>query len=147
MMMWWWGLKNILKLQLMKYIDRWLGFPGGASGKEPTCHFRRLKRHRFNPCSGRSPGGGHSNPLQHSCLENPMDRGAWWATVHTITQSQAQLRWFSTPTFILLCLTWFYIYIYIYFFFSFFFLQIEVLWQTCIKQIYQCHFSKSHFLN
>ena len=32
--------------------------------------------------SGRSPGGGHGNPLQYSCLENPMDRGAWWATVH-----------------------------------------------------------------
>ena len=34
------------------------------------------------PGSGRSPGGGHGNPLQWSCLENPMDRGAWWATVH-----------------------------------------------------------------
>ena len=34
------------------------------------------------PGSGRSPGGGNSNPLQYSCLENPMDRGAWWATVH-----------------------------------------------------------------
>jgi len=34
------------------------------------------------PGSGRSPGGGHGNPLQYSCLENPMDRGAWWVTVH-----------------------------------------------------------------
>ena len=34
------------------------------------------------PGSGRSPGGGHGNPLQYPCLENPMDRGAWWATVH-----------------------------------------------------------------
>ena len=34
------------------------------------------------PGSRRSPGGGHGNPLQYSCLENPMDRGAWWATVH-----------------------------------------------------------------
>ena len=39
------------------------------------------------PGSGSSPGGGHSNPLQHSCLENPMDRGAWQATVHSITES------------------------------------------------------------
>ena len=38
------------------------------------------------PGSGRSPGGGHGNPLQDSCLENPMDRGAWWATVHGITE-------------------------------------------------------------
>ena len=36
------------------------------------------------PGSGRSPGGGHGNPLQYSCLENPMDRGAWWATVHGV---------------------------------------------------------------
>ena len=41
------------------------------------------------PGSGRSPGGGHGNPLQYSCLENPMDMGAWQATVHTVTKSQA----------------------------------------------------------
>ena len=38
--------------------------------------------------SGRSPGGGHENPFQYSCLENPMDRGAWRATVHKVAQSQ-----------------------------------------------------------
>ena len=43
------------------------------------------------PGSGRSPGGGNGNPLQYSCLENPMDRGAWWATAHGVTQSQACL--------------------------------------------------------
>ena len=43
------------------------------------------------PESGRSPGGGHGNPLQYSCLENLMDRGTWWATVHRVTQSQTQL--------------------------------------------------------
>ena len=41
------------------------------------------------PGLGRSPGGGHGNSFQHSCLENPMDRGAWWATVHSIAKSQA----------------------------------------------------------
>ena len=40
------------------------------------------------PGSGRSPGGGHGNPLQYSCLENPMDRGPWWATVHRVSKSQ-----------------------------------------------------------
>ena len=39
------------------------------------------------PGSGRSPGGGHGNPLQYSCLENPIDRGAWWATVQRVAQS------------------------------------------------------------
>ena len=38
--------------------------------------------------SGRSPGGGNSNPLQYSCLENPMDRGTWWDTVHGVAESQ-----------------------------------------------------------
>ena len=42
--------------------------------------------------SGRSPGGGHSNPLQYSCLENPMDKGAWWATVHRVAKSQILLK-------------------------------------------------------
>ena len=44
------------------------------------------------PESGRSPGGGHSNPLQYSCLENPMDREAWWVTVHRVAKSLTQLK-------------------------------------------------------
>ena len=57
------------------------------------------------PGSGRSPGEGNGNPLQYSCLENPMDRGAWWATVHGVTKSQTQL---SNFTFIpkIQCLPW-----------------------------------------
>ena len=47
---------------------------------------------------GRSPGGRHGNPLQYSCLENPMDRGAWWATVHTITKSRTWLKWLRMHT-------------------------------------------------
>ena len=39
------------------------------------------------PGSGRSPAGGHSNPLQYSCLENPVDQGAWWAMVHRVAES------------------------------------------------------------
>ena len=56
-----------------------MGFPGG---KEPTCQFRRHKRHGLIPGWVRSPGEGHGNPFQYSCLENVMERGAWWATVH-----------------------------------------------------------------
>ena len=47
------------------------------------------------PGWGRSPGGGHGNPLQYSCLENSMDRGAWWATVHRVAKSRTQLKWLS----------------------------------------------------
>ena len=48
------------------------------------------------PGSGRSPEGGHGNPLQYSCLENPMNRGAWWATVLRVMQSRTQLKQLST---------------------------------------------------
>ena len=47
------------------------------------------------PGLGRSPGEGNGNPLQYSCLENPMDRGAWWATVHGVTKSQTRLSDFT----------------------------------------------------
>ena len=47
------------------------------------------------PGSGRFPRGGHSNPLQYSCLENPIDRRAWWARVHGVTKSLTQLKWLS----------------------------------------------------
>ena len=50
------------------------------------------------PRLGRSPGEGDGTPLQYSCLENPVDRGAWWATVHGVTQSQTWLKWLSTCT-------------------------------------------------
>ena len=48
------------------------------------------------PESGRCPGGGHGSPLQYFCLENPMDRGTWQATVHGIAKSQIWLKWLST---------------------------------------------------
>ena len=60
------------------------GFPRWLSGTE-SAHSARDSG--FNPGSGRSPGGGHGNTLQYSCLENLTDRGAWWATVHGIAQS------------------------------------------------------------
>ena len=50
------------------------------------------------PGSGRSPGGGRGNPLQYFCLENPMDREAWWATVHGVAKSQTQLKQLNTHT-------------------------------------------------
>ena len=71
-------------------------FSSGSNGKEPTCQCRRYMRCEFNPRVRKIPGGGHSNPLQYSCLEKPMDRGAWQATVHSITKSQTKLKWLST---------------------------------------------------
>ena len=63
------------------------GLPGGASGKESSCQCRRRKRCRFDPLVGKIPGGKHDNPPQYSCLRNPTDRVAWWATVHGVAKS------------------------------------------------------------
>ena len=59
------------------------GFSGGACGKEPACQCRRQKDVGLIPGSGRCPEGGHGVSLQCSQLENPMDRGTWWATVQS----------------------------------------------------------------
>ena len=56
-----------------------LGFPGGSEVKASACNVGDLG---LIPGSGRCPGEGNGNPLQYPCLENPMDGGAWWATVH-----------------------------------------------------------------
>ena len=72
------------------------GFPDGTSSKEPACQCRRCKRCRLIPGSGRYPGGECGNPLQYSCLENPMDMGAWQATVHGVTKSRTRLKRLST---------------------------------------------------
>ena len=72
-----------------------LRFPGGAGDKEPTCQCRLDVRDTgSSPGLGRSLGGGHGNPLQYSCLENPRDRGAWWAAVlgsHRVGQDWSNL--------------------------------------------------------
>ena len=65
-----------------------LVLPDGSDGKESVCNAGDLG---LTPGSGRSPGEGKGYPLQDPCLENPMDRGAWWATVHGVTKCQTQL--------------------------------------------------------
>ena len=69
------------------------GLPRWLSGKESACNARDVG---LIPGSGRSTGGGHGNPLQYSCLENSMDRGAWWATVYGASNSQTQLSNLTT---------------------------------------------------
>ena len=64
-----------------------MGFSGGSDGKESACDAEDLG---LIPGLGRSPGEGNGNPLQYSCLENTMERGAWWAIVHGVTKSQTE---------------------------------------------------------
>ena len=65
-----------------------LVFPGGSVDKDSACSAGDLSS---IPGLGRSPGEGNGNPLQYSCLENSMDRGARWATVHGVTKSRIRL--------------------------------------------------------
>ena len=79
------GLSNTVRISQ--------GFPGGSVVKNQPAN---AGDSGLIPVSGRSYGGGHGNPLQYSCLENPMDRGAWQATVygvtvHGVTKSQTRL--------------------------------------------------------
>ena len=64
------------------------GFPGGSVGKETACNAGDTS---WIPGSGRSPGEGNGDPLQYSCLENPRDRGAWWAIVPGVTRVRHNL--------------------------------------------------------
>ena len=59
--------------------------------KNPLANAGNVRDESSIPGSRRSPGEGHGNPLQCSCLENPMDKGAWWATVHGVAKSQTRL--------------------------------------------------------
>ena len=75
-----------------------MGFPGGTIDKEPACQCRRHQRDRFDPWVGKIPWRRHGSPLQYSCLENPVDRGARQATVHRVTQSWTLLKQLSMHT-------------------------------------------------
>ena len=74
-------LRILMALHLMLGLPRWL------SSKESACNVGDAGDMGLIPGLGRSPGEGNSNPLQYSCLENPMDSGAWRATVHEVTKS------------------------------------------------------------
>ena len=76
-----WGCKE--SLSTLFYF-----FPGGSDNKEFAYNVGDLG---LIPRLGRSPGRGHGNPLQYSSLENPMDGGAWWATIHRVTKSRTRL--------------------------------------------------------
>ena len=86
---------NSLKLASKSFWDACIilwGFPCGSDGKESACNAGDLD---LIPESGRYSGGGHGNPLQYFCLENSMDRGAWWTISHRISLSWTRLKWLS----------------------------------------------------
>ena len=79
--------------KLRKLVRDREAFAGGSDGKASACN---VGDPGSIPGSGRSPGEGNGNPLQYSCLENPMDGGAWLASVHEVAKSQTRLSDFTT---------------------------------------------------
>ena len=75
------------------------GFPSGIAVKNPSASEGYTRDLGSIPGLGRSPGKGNGNPLQYHCLKSPMDRGAWWATVHGVTKSRSQLSMRSHTSF------------------------------------------------
>ena len=75
-----------------KFFGIWFGFLGGSEIKVSSWN---AGDQGSIPGSGRSPGEGNGNPLQYSCLENPMDGGDWWATVHGVAKSRTRLSDFT----------------------------------------------------
>ena len=80
-----------------------MDFPVGSSGKESACNAGYTGDLGSIPGLRRSPGGGHGNPLQYSCLEDPMDGGAWWAKVHGVTKSWMRLSTERDRTAVVMC--------------------------------------------
>ena len=94
--------KKRVKYSIDHFVYWLMSFPGGSDSKESACNAGDLSS---IPRSGRCPGEGNSYPLQYSCLENPMDRRPWQATVHGITKSRT---WLSDFTSYWLILNWYF---------------------------------------
>ena len=71
-----------------EFFENGLGFLGGSEVKNPPANAGDARDGGWISQSGKSPGEGNDNPLQYSCLGNPMDRGVWWVTVHGVTKGQ-----------------------------------------------------------
>ena len=88
----------LLFVPLVSYLGNHWASKAALMVKNPLANAGDVRDEGLIPGSGRFPGGGHSNPLQYSCLDNPMDRGAWQDTVYGITKSQTWLKQLSMHT-------------------------------------------------
>ena len=91
-------MSEIFTVTLTSTMLHFWGFPGGSMVKNPPANAGDKGDASSIPGSGRSPEEGNGSPLQYSCLENPMDRGGQWATVHRVAKSQTLLKQLSMHT-------------------------------------------------
>ena len=94
--MFWFFLILKTYIELLLHLEK--DFPDGVMVKKPPANAGDARDLGSTPGSGRSPGEGNGNPLQCSCLENPRDRGAWWAAVCEVAQSQTRLKRLSSSS-------------------------------------------------
>ena len=92
---------NVVAVSAVHQWESVIIIPSGVSQvvlvvKNPPANAGDIRDIGLIPELGRSPGGGHGNPLQYSCLEYPLDRGAWRATIHAVAKSRTWLNWLST---------------------------------------------------
>ena len=129
--------KNELQGKACMCIYIWC-LPGVTSGKEPARQRRRHKKCVFDPWVGKIPWrGGHGNLLQYSCLENPMDRGTWQATVHRVVKSRTRLKQLSIYIYIYICI---HTHVYTYFCIC---MRMEYVC-VCINKIYKTNYTCTH---
>ena len=86
------------KILNKKNVNCTYGFQVTLAVKNPPANAGGMRDMESIPGSGRSLAGEHGSPLQYSCMENPMDKGAWQAIVHRVTKSCTQAKWFSIHT-------------------------------------------------
>ena len=97
-MVWFYMNKNRTSRKSCKPLECWRVFPSDTSGKQSACQCR-IHETQFQSLGWEdSPRGGQGNPLQYSCLENPLDRGAWRTAVHRVIKSWTRLKWLGTHT-------------------------------------------------
>ena len=94
---WWRNQKLCRQANIKRIQHHQASFGGGSDGKASAYN---AGDPGSIPGSGRSPGEGNGTPLQYSCLENPMDRGAWWATIHGVAKSQTRLNDFCVCVYV-----------------------------------------------
>ena len=87
-----WATRKVPWGSFRNCLIHWSGHPWWLSSKESSCNAGDAG---LIPGSGRCPGGGNGNPFQYSCLDNPVDREAWLATVHRVEKSWTWLKWLS----------------------------------------------------
>ena len=122
-------LNNVILVKMVRdVLYLYWSFTGSISGKGSACQYRRCQSCEFYPCIRKNPWRRAQQLTRYFCVENSMDRGAWWATVHRVIKSQTQLKWLS---------------MHVHTYFYWYFISLLNNWERCIKISEYVHLSIS----